>query len=115
MTPAVRPPTRWLFSFSFVDRYAAQLTDQLKAAGLAPASKKKVAAKRAEKTDLAFRQMIASARRFQQRERLTFFQRARFAQQVQNRLISLGHSVELSREVAAAISTATAGSSTNPS
>ena len=102
--------TRWFFSHAFVDIYASQLIAQFEASVPADASltsKKKLARKHVDRTNLAVQQLIAGARRFQKDEKLNFFQRARLAQQVQDRMISLGYSVEMSRELAAALSKAT--------
>lgn len=98
---------RWFLSHAFVDVRAAQIVDQF-AIDVPPdtlgSGGEKMARKRMERAELAFRHMVAEARRFQNDEKLNVFQRARLAQQVQNRMISLGYPVEMSRQLAAVLS-----------
>jgi hypothetical protein len=100
---------RWFFSYRFVDSCAEQLVAQYDVgapADSAPPMKRKTAAKQAHRQEAAVDVLIAAALRFVRDEKLNFFQRARLAQQLQNRLMAQGRSVELARSVASAVSAA---------
>jgi hypothetical protein len=111
----VRIMVRWFFSHAFVDAHAEKIVDQfaidVPVGGLG-AGETKTTRKRMERAERAFHRMIAEARRFQKDEKLNVFQRARLAQQVQNRMISLGYPLKMSRQLAAML-TGTAPATTS--
>lgn len=94
-----------LFSYKLVDQFAAELAGQFhRAASRSPAGGKQ--RKGQAGTALALSEITMAARKFRQEHKLGFLQRARLAQQVQNHLITYGYSVEVARETAYALSTA---------
>jgi hypothetical protein len=106
---------RWFFSHAFVDLYAARMVDQFSVdvpVDTLGAGGEKLTRKREERGNLAVSHMIAEARRFQKDEKLNVFQRARLAQQVQNRMIAQGYPIEMSRQLAAVL-TGTAAATTS--
>lgn len=94
-----------LFSYTLVDQFAAELADEFhRTASSARAAGKQN--KGLAGTALAISEITVSARKLREKHKLGFLQRARLAQQVQNRLITYGYSVEVARETAYALSTA---------
>jgi len=88
---------RWYFSYAFVDRFASHLLDRV----TTPARTKK------QTITPSLRSAIGEAADFQRREKLNFFQRARLAQQLQNRLLARGFDTQTARNVAIALSQST--------
>lgn len=95
------------FSYRFVDQLALELADEFhRVASRPPTANKQRKTVYPDGTTLAISGIAESARRLQSKHKLGFLQRARLAQQVQNRLIAYGYPVEVSRETAYALSTA---------
>ncbi len=95
------------FSYRFVDQLAAELAEEFHRVASRPrignAQRK---AGHPNPTALAISGMAEAVRKLQSKYKLGFLRRARLAQQVQNRLIAYGYPVEVSREIAYALSTA---------
>lgn len=94
------------FSYRLVDQLAVELAEEFHRVASRP-----LAANKQRKTvypdgiALAISGLAETARKLQSKHKLGFLQRARLAQQVQNRLIAYGYPVEVSRETAYTLST----------
>lgn len=94
----------FLFSYKLVDQFAAELADEFhRTASRSQAGDKQHKGHAARR---AISEITIAARKLREEHKLGFLQRARLAQQVQNRLITYGYSVEVARETAYALSTA---------
>jgi hypothetical protein len=96
-------PMRWLFSYDFVDQFAANLLTELTPSLSAPdpaGAKVKKAAKLQRQREHGLGVLLQRAVEFGRREKLNFFQRARLSKQLQDGLIRIGQPPELAKSVA---------------
>jgi len=95
------------FSYRLVDRLAAELAEEFHRVASRPrAANVQRKTGHPDPTALAISGITDAARKLQSKHKFGFLKRARLAQQVQNRLIAYGYPVEVSRETAYALSTA---------
>lgn len=96
-----------LFSYKVADQLAADLAAEFhRTASRQKPGRAQRSSGSFDNTALAVNAIAEAARRLHSQHNLGFLQRARLAQQVQNRLLGYGYSVEVSRETAYVLSTA---------